>query len=139
MSYDAFISYGTADSEVANLIVDRLRQEGLSVFWDHGSITTGENWMASFMDALEYAPAVIVLLSKNSVRSRYIQDEISRGLRQKKFLIPVLLDDEAKNNWTWPLLADRQAIYLDMRAENWQSVVIDIAKQVTSAVRAKQT
>ena len=32
------------------------------------------------------------------------------ALRSHRVIVPVLLDDHAKNNWVWPLISDREAV-----------------------------
>jgi hypothetical protein len=38
-------------------------------------------------------------------------------LESKKLVVPILLDEGAKQNWLWPLLAPRQSIELNIHSE----------------------
>src|SRR5262245_13427270 len=99
-----FISYSRDDQTVASALSHELEERGLSVFRDI-AITAGEDFSHQIRDALAHADVVVVLLSSNSGRSRWVKDEVATALESRKTVIPVLLDAGAKENWVWPLLA----------------------------------
>jgi hypothetical protein len=70
-----------------------LRDRGVSVWWDR-EILAGERFDQAIDDALENAKCVLVLWSRRSVRSDWVQDEATRG-RSRGVLIPVRIDDAA--------------------------------------------
>lgn len=111
-----FLSYARDDQVAAHLIADRLSDAGYSVFVDFESLVSGVDWSERIRTALESASAVLVLLSSNSRRSNWVQDEVQTALESKKLVIPVLLDGGAKENWLWPLVATRQSVLLDLRS-----------------------
>lgn len=111
-----FLSYARDDQVAARLIADRLSQAGYSVFVDFDSLVSGADWSERIRTALESASAVLVLLSSNSRRSSWVQDEVQTALESKKLVIPVLLDEGAKENWLWPLVATRQSVSLNLRS-----------------------
>lgn len=118
---NVFISYTRDDQAAAQLIASRLAEAGESVFFDIEGIVAGDSWNERISDALRSASIVLVLLSSNSRRSTYVQDEVQLALKSKKLVIPVLLDKGAKQNWLWPLLATRQSIELDLRSDQLES------------------
>jgi WD40 repeat protein len=69
-----------------------------------------------------------VLLSRSSQRDTPV-DAVLTGALEKKVVIPVLLDERARNNWIWPLVADRQTVE---RIDN--EPLEFVAKRVAAAV-----
>jgi acyl carrier protein len=88
---DVFISYARSDREKARLLAETLQQEGLSIWWDP-QIPPGQTFDAVIEEAIDTAQCVIVLWSKNSVRSDWVKTEAAEGKR-RNILIPVLLDE----------------------------------------------
>jgi hypothetical protein len=109
---DVFLSYGRSDAQIAERLRVELEAKRISVFTDH-SVAAGENWQPKILRELESSNAVVVLLSSNTKRDSWVQDEISYALENKGKVIPVLLDEGGINNWVWPLVSDRQAIRLE--------------------------
>jgi hypothetical protein len=114
---DVFISYTREDREIAQRLTSALEDIHLSVFMDAESIVAGESFSRVVAEALSKAVAVIVLLSSHSKRSHWVEEEIEIALEKEKTVIPILLDSDAKNNWVWPLLVDRQAVVLDEKTD----------------------
>jgi hypothetical protein len=113
-----FISYSDheQDQAVAQVLTHELKKRGLSVFVDR-AITAGEDFSRQIREALVDADVVVVLLSSNSQKSRWIKDEVAAALESRQKVIPVLLDAGAKENWMWPLLVDRQAKTISSEAD----------------------
>jgi hypothetical protein len=106
-----FISYSRADAPAEMLIADILRGKGMEVVEDRDVLVSGRQFEHNIDSAIREADAVVVLLSANSERSTWVENELVTAL-EKNDVIPVLLDEEAKNNRIWPLIADRNAIEL---------------------------
>jgi len=130
---NVFISYARADSSIAHALSEMLQAEGQTVFFDF-AIASGEDFSRNIEKALADASAVVVLLSENSNRSRFVGAEIRSALQAGKVVIPVLLDDEATNNWVWPLVSDRNAIRLESPNE-----ISKVVKQVNRAISLEET
>lgn len=88
---DVFISYDTEDRPKARLVSDKLGEAGYSVWWDRNIILGGEFWDVIEAE-LEASRAVIVLWSKESVKSPWVKAEANRGTRGDR-LIPILIED----------------------------------------------
>lgn len=87
--HDIFLSYAREDRERALPIVDLLTHRGYSVWWDH-KLVPGRNYGRQIEEVLRRAECVVVLWTRDSVASDFVQDEARIG--QEK-LVPVLLDD----------------------------------------------
>ncbi|HSG33344.1 MAG TPA: TIR domain-containing protein [Sphingomonadaceae bacterium] len=101
-----FVSYNHADRKVAAKVVELLEVSGFSVWWDD-HIEPGERFQHITEQALENAPAIVVLWSKNSVPSPWVQDEATRG-RERQCLVPVSIDG------SHPPLGFRQFQYISL-------------------------
>ncbi len=88
---DIFISYASTDLPRIKPLVDALVQRGWSVWWDR-TILPGETWDEVIDAALNAARCVIVLWSRDSVRSQWVRTEAEEGQR-RGLLVPALLDD----------------------------------------------
>ena len=88
---DIFISYTREDLDKVRLIVKLIEDNGWSVFWDR-TIPPGLTWRDYIGKALDEAKCVIVVWSRNSVKSEFVQEEADDG-RERKILIPISIDD----------------------------------------------
>ncbi|MBE2292636.1 MAG: TIR domain-containing protein [Xanthomonadaceae bacterium] len=104
-----FLSYSHADAKAARTVVESLEQAGFKVWWDQ-LISGGERFGSSTSQALEAAPAVVVLWSKASLASHWVHDEAAFA-RDHHRLVPVSLDGSE------PPLGFRQFQYIDASRE----------------------
>ena len=88
---DIFISYAREDRSRIEPLAKSLEELDWSVFWDR-TIPAGKTWRQVIGDALKSARSVIVVWSKTSVESRWVQEESDWGL-ERNILIPILIDD----------------------------------------------
>ena len=92
-----FISYTHSDAALAKKIVATLAAAGLEV-WDDREILPGDNWAEQVAQALKESEAMVVLLTPEATRSRWVRHEIEYALGEKRYskrLIPVLVGDPA--------------------------------------------
>src|SRR5688500_3578646 len=88
---DIFISYARVDRERARALAAELVLEGWSVWWDR-DIPPGRTFDDVIEEALSGAKCVIVLWSRDSVRSEWVKAEASDAAR-RRILVPVLADE----------------------------------------------
>jgi hypothetical protein len=127
---DVFISYARGDGDTANQLAKELESRGLSVFFDKEVLVAGTDFRQEIAQALRTARSVVVLLSANTKRSSWVQEELSSVLEQDggPKVIPVLLDGHARENWVWPLISDRQAFDLSTRKEKLSEVAEELSR-----------
>jgi len=87
---DIFVSYSKEDAERARQLVQHLSAQGWSVFWDR-NVPPGRQWREVLEAELMPAACVIVLWSKNSIGSAWVDEEAQEG-RKRRVLIPARLD-----------------------------------------------
>jgi TolB-like protein/Tfp pilus assembly protein PilF len=85
-----FFSYSRDDRARAVPIIRLIEEAGFSVWWD-GLLGGGERFSRTTEEALDRARAVVVLWSKTSIVSHWVQDEATRG-RDRQVLVPLSLD-----------------------------------------------
>ena len=90
---DIFISYDSADRPIAQKFADALEARGWSVWWDR-EIPLGRAFDQVIEEELNAARCVIVLWSKDSVRSRWVKTEAAAAA-DRDCLLPVLIEDIA--------------------------------------------
>jgi hypothetical protein len=88
---DIFLSYSREDWERATKIAKTFEMHGYSVWWDQ-NIPPGKRYEEYILEKLNQAKCVLVLWSKNSVKSDWVKDEADWG-RKREILVPVLIDD----------------------------------------------
>jgi hypothetical protein len=94
-----FVSYAHADmSEVYSDLVDLQEEFQGTVgsrcrIWYDTGIHPGEVFAARITEKIESCAQVVVFLSKNAARSRYIRNETNLALRAQKQLLPIFLDE----------------------------------------------
>jgi hypothetical protein len=87
---DVFISYARVDRDYAIQLCEALRGRNVSVWWDW-DLVGGEDFRGRIRSMLDAAPRVVVLWSKDSVKSAFVIDEASEAKKQGK-LVPLSID-----------------------------------------------
>jgi formylglycine-generating enzyme required for sulfatase activity len=90
MTDEIFISYTRSDRERAKIFAEALEKQGYSVWWDR-RILGGTRIDEVIQEKLKAAKCVIVLWSRESVRSDWVIDEADIG-KTRGILIPVFVD-----------------------------------------------
>ena len=92
-----FISYAHSDEAPVRKIVAILKRAGLEV-WADSEILPGDNWAEQVAKALKESDAMVVLLTPEATRSKWVRHEIEYALGEKRYskrLIPVIVGDPA--------------------------------------------
>lgn len=93
MNHQVFISYSRKDIDAVNAIREILDQNGISYWIDKEGIFSGENYKEVIVDAIEIAKAVVFVSSVNSNASINVIRELGYAVKQRRIIIPVMLDD----------------------------------------------
>jgi hypothetical protein len=88
---DIFLSYAKEDRAAARRVSDALEALGWSVWWDR-EIPAGQTWRDVLENALSSMRCMVVLWSRNSIKSEWVKEEAEEGHTQRK-LVPVLIED----------------------------------------------
>lgn len=105
---DVFISYSSHDSEYALQTRRVLEEKGITSFLVEYGIPVGESWSHAIRRAMEESKQVIVLVSRNSMESNWVQFELGAAWGMGKRVIPLLLPGTKATDLP-PLLSGFQA------------------------------
>ncbi len=113
---DVFISYGRGESKgFATKLHDRLRSEGLEVWFDQNDIPLGVDFQDQIDDGIEKADNFIFIIAPHSIHSIYCLKEVELAIKCHKRIIPIL-HIEPTDNQTWsklhPILQKLNWIYM---------------------------
>lgn len=89
---EIFISYSRKDKVIVEKFVKILIERGFNVWWDK-NIVGGNQFNDTIEERLNSSKCVIVVWTKNSIKSIWVKAEASIGLG-KGILIPVILDKD---------------------------------------------
>ncbi|NES19703.1 MAG: TIR domain-containing protein [Symploca sp. SIO3E6] len=99
--FDAFISYGRADSKAfATKLQTRLEEQGLQVWFDFNDIPLGVDFQNEIDDGIEKARHFLFVIAPHSVNSPYCLKEIELAIKCHKRIIPLLHVEEISQE-TW--------------------------------------
>lgn len=87
-----FFSYAHADREVIEKIIIGLKQKMCRIWYDEG-LTPGESWNDDLANHLNNSEIVVVLLTNNSIGSRYVKAEINYAISKQIKILPVMLEN----------------------------------------------
>lgn len=102
-----FISYSHEDTFYAHKLARWLEQAGISV-WIDDNIRHGDRWPQTIQENLDKCAAFIVLMTSQSLKSKWVQNELIRAEQKQKTIFPFLLEGE---NW----LTVQSLQYVDVR------------------------
>ena len=88
-----FISYSRVDIKAADLLSEQLRKRHFEPLIDRRDIPFGEEWKKELVDLIYQSEAVVVLLSRDSAQSEWVNWELDEAKRTGKKIIPVILSE----------------------------------------------
>ena len=123
-----FISYSHADQEFVKGLAGALHEAGEDVWWDRWEILAGDSLIDKiFEEGLSRAAAFVVVISSESVRSKWVRQELDiatvRKIEGVTKIIPVVVGDAEIPS------ALRALLWIDMR-QNFEDGVQRIINSV---------
>ncbi len=105
------LSYADEDRAIMEQIRASLRREGITVWTNTTDIQTGEDFLNSIKQGIEGAVNLVYLLSPNSIKSNYCQQELDLAVSFNKRIIPLLVQKTENLELPWVL---RDLQYIDL-------------------------
>ncbi|MCX6925078.1 MAG: TIR domain-containing protein [Verrucomicrobia bacterium] len=95
---DVFLSHSAKDKAVVRPLAERLRQDGLKVWFDEWVLKPGDSIPAKIEEGLEHSRVLVLCMSANAFGSDWAQLEAGTfrfrdPLNQERHFIPLRLDD----------------------------------------------
>jgi hypothetical protein len=88
---DVFISYSHRDRAKVEVLINRLLENGINVWWDE-HLPPGETWDEQIERALDSAAIVLIVWSGTSIRSQEVMDE-AYFARDRRKALPVRIEE----------------------------------------------
>lgn len=125
MSKEIFISYSRRDQEFVTRLASDLDAQVAGVWFDQSAIQAGEKWHDEIMQGIRDCKAFILVLSPDSIESRYVREEVNKALELGKTIFPVIYRPA---KWTGEIEALVKNVQtLDLRSgsytDNFQKLV----------------
>ena len=87
--HDIFVSYATADRDIAFRIVGFLEGEGIHCWVAPRDVSPGVEYGQAIIDAIEQCKALVLVLSDQSNDSQFVRKEVERAVSKTKAVLPV--------------------------------------------------
>jgi TIR domain/Pentapeptide repeats (8 copies) len=96
--YSCFISYSTKDDEFAKRLHADLQNNGVRCWFAPHDLPIGAKTWDTIDEAIKLRDKVLLILSKNSIESDWVEDEVQKAFaeerdRKELVLFPVRIDD----------------------------------------------
>ena len=100
-SNDVFLSHSAKDKAVVRPLAERLRKDGLKVWFDEWVLKPGDNIPAKIDEGLEKSRVLVLCMSANAFGSDWAQLEAGTfrfrdPLNQERRFLPLRLDERSK-------------------------------------------
>jgi len=93
MAKQIFISYSSADKDIAFKVCDLIEKQGVSCWIAPRDITPGKNFGAEIVAAIREVEGMVLIFSKNANESIHVRNEIERAVHNKKPVFPFRIED----------------------------------------------
>lgn len=90
MKYDIFLSYSHLDRALAKELDAKFAASGLRCFLSEKDLSSGVAWVENIRDSIRESDRVMLLITPNSIRSRWIFIEAGAAWMQNKPIIPLV-------------------------------------------------
>ena len=129
MAHDIFISYSSKDKHTADAVCHKLEENGLRCWIAPRNIHAGKNYAEQIMDGLKSAKIVVLIFSKNSQESVFVNNEIDTAFSNNKPIISYKIDETLPENKMGFFLKNKH--WLDAYPnpeEHFQTLITDASR-----------
>ncbi len=131
--YDAFISYGRADSKAfAAQLCQYLTNQGYRIWYDFNDIPLGVDFQNQINDGIEKAHNFLYVIAPHSVNSVYCAKEVERALMRGKRIIPLLhVEHIHRETWQQRYPTGTDAQWADYQAQGLHSSFTNMHPEIS--------
>lgn len=136
---DIFISYSTKNTDIAEAIRNLFQSHGITCWMAPESIPAGSNYTKEIPYGILYSKLAVLILSKASLESVWVNYEITYLLDAGHAIIPFIVDDvfSHPNIKEGPFVDVFKSDFLITRFENdnsWSQLLYNVQKQLAHIV-----
>ena len=106
-----FISYCSKDERYIRKMTQMLDKMGISYWIAPDMIPAGSNYAREIPGAIQCCEVFLLVLSKNSQQSIWVEKEIDSAINYRKTIVPFQIDDEPLTDMFRFYLNNVQTIY----------------------------
>jgi hypothetical protein len=92
MKPNIFMSYSRREVGFVDQLTGRLEEEGFQVWLDYRSLIPGSPWKTQIEKGLDDSEVILLVVSKESMASKYVELEWRRVIQEDKRIILVILE-----------------------------------------------
>ena len=116
-----FVSYAHIDAAAVYPEINRMHQNGVRIWYDKG-VEEGSEWPAEIERALNNCAVFIVFLSKHSIESVNVRNEIHLALKKKKEFLAIYLEKTELKFGLELTISSLQHVTKRQTGEYWERV-----------------
>lgn len=122
-----FISYSSKDATQANEIVEALEKKGITCWIAPRDMHVGCNYTKDIPSAIRDCRFFLLVLSRRSQESKWVNKELTRAINQDKHILPIMIEDFTVEEGFQFLLEDVQTCYYyQEKTENLDKLIDEI-------------
>lgn len=125
-----FISHASVDQVATLRLCELIESRSIKAWVSFRELKGGDHWDEKIDSALNSAAAVVVIVSRNSINSRYVRAEVEGALSAQLTVIPVLLED-VRLPIRWNTLQ-----YIRWNGESTVEIASDIEKALPDTAKS---
>jgi hypothetical protein len=103
---EVFLSHSSENEAITRRLAETLRNHGIPVWYSATNIRGAQQWHDEIGKALKRCDWFIVLLSNDSITSRWVKMELAYALRHSQYserILPILLEECDYESLSWTL------------------------------------
>jgi formylglycine-generating enzyme required for sulfatase activity len=98
MDHEVFISYSTQDKTIADAVCHSLEESSIPCWIAPRDEISGESFAKQIMQAIKKCKVIVLIFSEKSNKSEYVENEIDKGFKSGKPIIPFMIDKTEMND-----------------------------------------
>ena len=123
---EVFLSHSSENREVTEKIAETLRNHNIPVWYSDTNIKGAQQWHDEIGKALRRCDWFLVLLSVDSIKSKWVKMELSYALNHSQYdghILPVLLENCDFESLSWTLGIFQMADFTNNEEQGYEETL----------------
>lgn len=125
MVYDCFISYSRKDLNLTDRIIEMMTSNEVNCWIDRNDSVAGLDYAASIVRAIKNSRVFILIISKSSINSRHVLNELNTAVSADRIIIPINIDQSPLSDAMEYYLGKTQWIDADPNSQDWYNRLLE--------------